>query len=135
MRRKNSMRKNPIIPAEILTSIDVLNTLGGGVSEPAIKQTQFQNYRQVTVRIPGVPFENMKVEINNNQLMIHFHYIVPSQGQELQFKRVVYNKSIPYFVDTNQITAIEDNGKLVVRMPFNKLASGQHRDIAIVPKG
>lgn len=125
------MKERASIPKELLTSIDVMNTLNGGTSEPTVRVAQFPRFRQITIRIPGVDMENVKVEVNNNQLMIYFFYVLQSLNQELQFPRVLYNKSIPYFVDTNNITASQEDHTLVVTLPYNELAKGEHRDIQI----
>ncbi|MBS1542831.1 MAG: Hsp20/alpha crystallin family protein [Bacteroidetes bacterium] len=125
------MKQRASIPKELLTSIDVLNTLNGGTSEPRVRVKQYPGYRQITIEVPGVTMENVKVEINNNQLMIYFFYTLVTMDQPMQFPRVLYDKSIPYFVDVNNITASQEDHKLVVRLPFNELANGQHREIRI----
>ncbi len=125
------MKQRASIPKELLTSIDVMNTLNGGTSEPRVRVNQYPGYRQITIDVPGVNMENVKVEINNNQLMIYFFYNLATMDQQLQFPRVLYNKSIPYFVDVNNITANQKDHTLVVRLPFNELANGQHREIRI----
>lgn len=119
------------LPQELLTSIDVVNTLNGGMSEPVVKLRQFPSYREITIRIPGVDARNIKIEINNNELMIYYFTVLLSQEREMKFPKVLYNKSIPYFVDARHITANEKGNSLVVRLPFNELANGSHRDISI----
>ncbi len=116
---------------ELITGIDVTNTLNGGTSEPFIKLEQFPTFRQITFRVPGIDGENVKIEISNNQLMIYYFTPMLSMGKEIKFPRVLYNKSIPYFVDVNNIAATHDERSLVVRLPFNELANGYHRDITI----
>lgn len=119
------------LPRELMTSIDVVNTLNGGMSEPVVKLKQFPSYRQITIRIPGIDVGSIKIEINNNELMIYYFMVLLSQDREMKFPKVLYNKSIPYFVDTNHITASKNEDSLVVRLPFNELADGNHRDISI----
>lgn len=114
-----------------MTSIDVVNTLNGGMSDPVVKLKQFQSYREITIRIPGVDVRNIRIEINNNELMIYYFTVLNSQEKEMKFPKVLYNKSIPYFVDANHITASEKDTSLVVRLPFNELANGNNRDISI----
>ena len=120
-----------VIPAELLTTIDVMNTLGGGTTEPSIQLKAFPTHRRITIRIPGVSLDHVKVEVNNNQLLIYYFNILRSQGNELRFKRVLYDKSIPYFVDASKITAEEEKLSVVVKLPFNELANGEHREISI----
>ena len=119
------------LPQELMTSIDVTNTLNGGMSEPFLRLEQFPAFRQITVRVPGIDGENIKIEINNNQLMIYYFTPMLSLGKEIKFPRVLYNKSIPYFVNVDHIAATHHEKSLVVRLPFNELANGYHRDISV----
>jgi HSP20 family molecular chaperone IbpA len=108
-----------------------MNTLNGGTTEPMVRLKQFSSHRQITVRVPGVSFENMKMEINNNQLMVYYLTGIVSQEKEVQFPRILYNKSIPYFVDAKNITAQEEGDALVLHLPYNDLSNGYHRDIPL----
>ncbi len=119
------------LPEGLMTSIDVNNTLNGGTSEPFVKLEQFPTFRQITFRVPGIDGEHVKIEISNNQLMIYYFIPMLSMGKEIKFPRVIYNKSIPYFVDANNIAATHREKCLVIRLPFNELANGYRRDISV----
>ena len=54
-----------------------------------------------------------------------------SLGKELKFPKVVYNKSIHYFVDVENISVSQEGKSMVVRLPFNQLADGYHRDLTV----
>ncbi len=125
------MKANLNIPKELLTSIDLMNTLNGGTSEPVVRLKQFSTHREIKVTIPGVPLEHIKMEINNHQLMIYYLTEIVSQDVQVQFPRMLYNKGIPYFVDAEHITAEEEGQTLVLHLPFNDLANGYHRDIPL----
>jgi HSP20 family molecular chaperone IbpA len=125
------MRRANIVSDEILQTIDIANTLQGGISEPVIKFARFPEYRQIEVRVPGVGEENMHVKINNNQLMIFYTHQIESRGQVIAVPHVVYNKPIPYFIDVNKINATFLDNVLTVQLPYNELANGYHRDIPI----
>ena len=109
----------------------MLNTLNGGTSQPIINLKQYPTYRQIKIRVPGVKLDNVKIEINNNQLMIYYLVTVISQEKEIPLPKGLYNKSIPYFVDVHNIKATQEADALVVRLPFNELYNGYHRDIPI----
>ena len=128
--RKN-MKSTLNLPQELITSIDMMNTLNGGTSEPFTHLKKFQAYHEITVRVPGIDAEDIKIEINNNQLMIYYMIPMKSQGKKLTFPRILYNKDIPYFVDVHKIVASEEEPSLIVHMPFNELANGYHRDISL----
>ena len=119
------------IPQELITTIDMMNTLNGGTSQPYIKLKQFPSYRQISIRVPGIPHENIKVEVNSNQLMIYYLTEVTSQDKKILFNRGLYNKNIPYFVDVHKIAATQEEDLLIVRLPFNELYNGYHRDISV----
>ena len=123
------MKKMEGITSELLTSIDVLNTLNGGVVEPRVVLSQHPEYRQVELTVPGIPHDRVKAEIHNNQLTIYYYQQVSASGRPIRMPRVVYNKQIPYFIDSARISANFEEDKLVVRLPFNELANGYHRDL------
>lgn len=125
MRRENS------ISDEILQSIDVMNTLGGGVSEPVVRLTQFPAYRQIELSVPGIGEQNMHVKVNNNQLIVYFEHRIESRGHVVSVPHIVYNKPIPYYIDASKIKAVYLDGWLTVQLPYNELANGFHRDIPI----
>jgi HSP20 family molecular chaperone IbpA len=125
------MRRKGIVTDEILQSIDITNTLNGGVSEPVVKLSQHREYRQIELKVPGMAEESMHVKINNNQLVVYFERMVESRGEAVYVPHIVYNKPIPYFVDAKKIRAQYSEGVLTVQLPFNELANGYHRDIPI----
>lgn len=124
------MRKG-IISEDFIQRIDITNTLNGGVSEPSIKISQKQDYRQIEVKVPGISEENMHVKINNNQLIVFYNYKIESNGRQLTIPVIVYNKPIPYFIAADRIHAQFSYGVLTVQLPFNELANGYHRDVPI----
>jgi HSP20 family molecular chaperone IbpA len=124
------MRKK-LINKDLITGIDILNTMYGGSIEPSMRISQFPNYRQVEVRAPGVGEESMHVKINNNKLVIFYELNIESQGNIIPVPQVVYNKTIPFFINADKISAEYIEGVLVVQLPFNELANGSLRDVPI----
>jgi|SRR5882762_4245552 len=125
------MKTRKFISNELLASIDVLNTVNGGVSEPQLTLKQFQDHREVQLKVPGVKEENIKVEIHNNILSVFYNFHLQSAGLPIQVPKVVYNKPIPYFVDAARITALYEDGFLIVTLPYNEMAEGYHRKVSI----
>jgi HSP20 family protein len=124
------MRKKTI-NKDLITGIDILNTMYGGSIEPAVRLSQFQAYQQVEVMAPGIGEEALHVNINNNKLLIFYELQLESQGNVIPVPQVVYNKQIPFFIDANKISAEYSEGILVVQLPFNELANGSLRDVPI----
>jgi HSP20 family molecular chaperone IbpA len=103
------MKGKRMISDELLYSIDVLNTLNGGVSEPIVDLQQHENYREIKCTVPGLQEGALQVEIHNNFLSIYYKLSIESNGKEVQIPRVVYYKPIPYFIDVTKISAtVED---------------------------
>ena len=125
------MKERKFINNELLASIDVLNTLSGGVSEPQMILKQFQDHREIQIKVPGVNEDSLKVEVHNNILSVFYTFHIQSGDLPLHVPKVVYNKSIPHFVDAARITASYEDGFLIVTLPYNELADGYHRKISI----
>lgn len=116
---------------DLITSIDVLNTVNGGVSEPQMNLSHFEEYREIRLKVPGIKQEDVHVEVHNNNLSIYYFINMVSNETLVQLPRFVYNRSVPYFIDINKINARIENEELIVKLPFNKLANGYHKEIKI----
>ena len=126
------MRRTELkFPNELMTSIDMMNTLNGGTSQPFVRFQKFQTHHQIMVRVPGIGVDRVKIEVNNNHLVIYYLTPIVSQEKEMKYPKVLYNKSIPYFVDVNNIGASEEASTLIVKLPFNEFAEGYRRDIEV----
>ncbi len=108
-----------------------MNTLNGGVSQPWVKLKQYDSHREITIQIPGISLDKVRMEVNNNQLVIYYFIVLKSEESEVPVPRVLYNKGLPYFVDVDKISASQEEHSLVVRLPFNERADGYHRDISM----
>ena len=113
----------------LITSVDVMNTLNGGRPEPVVKLSQFTNSREVRVKVPGIDPKNIEVEINENRLVIFYTINVESAGNQMAIPYSVYNKQQPYFIDVSKIVAQIEEDELVVTLPYNQLANGYHRRV------
>ena len=125
------MRSKRIVSNEIIQSIDIANTVQGGVTEPQLKLSQHPEFRQIQLRIPGVSEKDMHVKINNNQLIVYFERRIVSLGSNISIPYIVYNKQIPYFIDEKNIHAQYHDGELIVQLPFNELTNGYQREVPI----
>jgi HSP20 family molecular chaperone IbpA len=114
---------------ELLTSVDVLNTIHGGVSEPFVSITESKTSREIRVRVPGIDKEAVETEIHNNEITLYYTMPLLSSAKTVRMPRVIYSQPIPYFVEVKNIYASFDGGDLVIHMPFNGLYNGYHRKI------
>ena len=113
----------------LLTSVDVMNTLNGGKTEPRLTLKQHTDSREIRVKIPGIAPGQIEVEVNNNRVSVFYDMNIVSGSKVIVLPYSVYNKEQPYFVDVSKIIAEVENDELVVRLPFNRLANGYHRKI------
>jgi len=116
---------------DLITSIDVLNTLNGGVSEPQVNMNHYEDHREIRMKIPGIKQEDVHVEVHNNNLSIYYFINIVSNDKLIQIPKFVYNRSVPYFIDINGINARMEDEELIVKLPFNTLANGYHKEIRI----
>ena len=116
---------------DIVTSIDVLNTIQGGLSEPFLSMIEDEEGREVRVRVPGVNKTSLQVEVINNQLAVFYMIPIHSNGKLLRMSQVIYNNPIPYFVEASKIKATYEENELIVELPFNELSGGYKRKIKI----
>jgi HSP20 family molecular chaperone IbpA len=114
---------------DLLTSVDVLNTLHGGTVEPQVSLLQGEQSREMQIRVPGIDPETIEVEINNNILFVYYNINLSSAGKNIRLPYAIYNKPLPYFIDISGIHSSIDGNKLVVTLPFNTLANGYHKKI------
>ena len=121
------MNKNQYM--NLIASVDVMNTLSGGRTEPVVKLAQFTDSREVRVKVPGIDPESIEVEINENRVEILYNMSVESLGKQVAIPYSVYNKQQPYFIDVSKIVAQVEEDELVVTLPYNQLANGYHRSL------
>lgn len=115
----------------LLTTVDVLNTLNGGVSEPYLSFREQTNGRELRVRVPGVSKEMLQVEVNENLLSVFYLIPMESSGKKMFLPKEVTKQTIPYFVEISGIHATYEENELVVKLPFNELSNGYNRKIPI----
>ena len=115
---------------DILTSLDVLNTLHGGISEPQVKLRQHEQFREIRIRVPSIDPELIEVEINNNILFVYYYVVnINSAGKNIRLPYTIYNRPLPYYIEISKINSAVQGNELVITLPFNSLANGYHKKI------
>jgi HSP20 family molecular chaperone IbpA len=115
----------------LLTTVDLLNTLNGGVSEPYVSYRERPDGRQVRIRVPGVGKEMLQVEIQNNELNVFYHIPMESSGKKVYLPKEVMSQTLPYFIEIPAIQATYEDNELVVDLPYNELSNGYNRKVPI----
>ncbi|HMJ68893.1 MAG TPA: Hsp20/alpha crystallin family protein [Cyclobacteriaceae bacterium] len=114
---------------ELLTSVDILNTLHGGVSEPFLSVVEKTDGRRIRVRVPGVDRESLKAEINNNELSVYYVIPVESNGHLINMPKVIYRDVLPLTIELKGIEAIYDDEELVIFLPYNSTTDGYNKRV------
>mgnify|MGYP000529440927 FL=1 len=122
------MKKNKKFK-DLLTSVDILNTLSGGVSEPFVSIREEADRHEVRFRVPGIDKETLQAEVHNNELIIFYMIPMESDGKAVQLPQIIYNNAIPYFIEINGIQAHYEDNELVVELPFNEFSNGYNKTI------
>jgi HSP20 family molecular chaperone IbpA len=116
----------------LLPTVDLLNTMNGGVSEPYISFRERTDGQEVRVRVPGVSKELLQVEITDNKLNVFYHIPMETSGKQVFVPKEVINQTLPYFIEIPAIQATFEQNELVVKLPFNELSNGYNRKVPIV---
>lgn len=127
MKKKN----NNNTTLDLITTVDVLNTLSGGISEPQQTIYEHEAGRVINIKVGGIPKNSMHVEIHNNHLTVFYYINIASYDKLVQVPQIVYNRAVPYYVDISKIHAMFEGEELVVHLPYNKLSNGYHRRLRI----
>jgi len=114
---------------DILTSVDVLNTLHGGTVEPQVIKVQREDSQEMHVHVPSIDPASIEVEVNNNRLFIYYAVNLTAAGKDLRLPYGIYNNALPYYIDISRIHSTIDGNMLIITLPFNALANGYHKKI------
>lgn len=109
----------------LLTSVDFLNTIHGGVTEPYVSTRQEAEGHEVRIRVPGIDKGVLQVEIVNNDLTVYYSLPISSFGKAIPMQKVVYYAPIPHFIELKRIKAVYEENELVVKLPFNKRSNNR----------
>ncbi|WP_266203538.1 Hsp20/alpha crystallin family protein [Pontibacter kalidii] len=101
----------------IAHQINLLNTIGGGVSETYVQVEKYKKGAVINVWAAGVSPESFKVVLHNNRLTL-FSILHDEENPEMAaplFNRVF---QLPPQVDLGRIEAVHEDGQLQVRLPY-----------------
>ncbi|MDX5423330.1 MAG: Hsp20 family protein [Hymenobacteraceae bacterium] len=109
--------------------IDLLNTIGGGISETYVDIEKYKKGAVINVWAAGVNPEAFKVVLHNNQLTV---FSVLQSQENPQLAAPLFNRifMLPPQVDLGRIEAVHQDGQLQVRLPYHE-AAGQPKEIEI----
>ncbi|WP_243409546.1 Hsp20/alpha crystallin family protein [Pontibacter virosus] len=105
----------------IVYQIDLLNTVGGGVSETYVDIRKKKRSSVISVWAAGVNPESFKVVLHQNQLTI---FSVLQSQENPQMAVPLFNRifMLPPQIDLSRIEAIYKNGELRIKLPYHDAA-------------
>ena len=110
--------KNKEFLQQIAHQIDVLNTLGGGISLPQVNVEKHEKGAVIRVAIPSVSPEAYQIALNQNQLTILAAHRFDS-NPELAVPLFSQHFMLPPQVDLSRIDAVFADQELQVRLPYH----------------
>ncbi len=117
---------------QLLRTANVLNTIHGGTIEPQIEVKRDNEFYHVSVTVPGIREEKLKVEIAEKHLIVsHNMQFETRNGKILHVPHVLAVCPLSLDIDHNKITADLENGTLHVHLPLSDFTSGYRREIDI----
>lgn len=131
------------IPREMLMNIDFINTVNGGMSEPAIQLERGSDGFEVVVKVPGIEADDLQLEVvkgKKNTTSLKLYHLLPIFSQETlteeeQWKTIRFINTfvIPDGVDIENISARYDDElrHLVLHLPFGNEHGDYRRKVDI----
>jgi HSP20 family protein len=127
--------KKIVIPREILANIDFNNTLNGGRVEPNIQVNQTENAYEVFVKVAGLEADHLKVDIEDNRLLLYaLQPVLKTAEQEVPenyVQQTIGQLMLPNFVDVENISARYHNHQWKIIMPFDDNRKGFKRNVEV----
>jgi HSP20 family protein len=133
------MKANKNLMGGFGNQIDLLNTMGGGLSMTSVNVAETQHGYIIKVKTPSLQGEAYQIEVNQNQLIIYTilnNHAELLAEQEENTQRVLipsFIRSFPLspFVDKDRIEAVFEAGELKVIVPKNPQPEEKPRKIEI----
>src|SRR5690606_16495587 len=116
---------------QLLKTADIINTIGGGISQSSISIVKMDDHYLITAKVPGVEANALGVDVVNHNLLIQHSMKFESETNHVSFPRVVASFPISFDVDHDRISAVYEEGLLKIQLPFNSLVGGYHRTLEI----
>jgi HSP20 family protein len=127
--------KKIVIPRDILANIDFNNTLNGGRVEPNIQVNQTENAYEVFVKVAGLEADHLKVDIEENRLLLYaLQPVLKTAEQNVPMNYVqqtIGQLMLPNFVDLENISARYHNHQWKIVMPFDDNRKGFKRNVEV----
>jgi HSP20 family molecular chaperone IbpA len=111
-----AMRVDKELMHVLAQSADVVNTINGGMSVAHIKMHTLKDHYLITVRVPGVSEEALKLEMHEGNLFV-FQQMTLDTGLRIPY--LVASITVSENVNKEAISANYEGRRLHIFMPFD----------------
>jgi HSP20 family protein len=125
------MRFSKNFPNEIINHVDILNTIGGGVSMTSVNVLVQDDQFIIKVHTPGLNKFAYHVEVINNTVLIYSLLSFDKNEGEIQVPSFVKYVPLPKNANAEEIHAVHEDGELKVIVPVNTQQNHKQRKINI----
>lgn len=116
------------LTTKLAYTANLANTINGGMVETKVSFNKSEDHYMVNVDVPGIDSEALKIEINNDLILV---FLQLENQSEQPFNYLMKYFKIPYEVDAEQIYADYKAQQLHIVMPFKELKDGYWRSVEI----
>ncbi len=120
---------SPEFIRSLAPQLDLLNTIGGGVAQPRMRVDQRSKGVLVRVALPSVSPDHFRVVLNDRQLTVLSEFRHQPEDT-LAAPLFLQTLELPKNLDSTRIDAVQEDGELQIRIPFNNPAD-QTREIDV----
>lgn len=122
------MRVDKEVVKMIAESADLVNTINGGMSLAHVSKYKLADHYMVTVRVPGVDKQSLKVEMHDGNLFV-FQLMHLEEGIDIPY--MVASIPLKPNIDLRGIHANYQGKNLNIVMPFQEEDDEGSKDITI----
>ena len=121
------MKINPDITKNLARTADFINTVNGGTVYPTFNTIREHDHIRIEVSMPSVDPEDLRVEINNESLMICQSIMI----NQLPLPNLIGLFKLSRNAVLEDISADYHEEVLTILIPLSELSGGFHRSIEI----
>jgi HSP20 family protein len=133
------MKPNKNLLGVFGNQIDLLNTMGGGLSMTSLDIAETEHGYAINVKTPSLSSEAYHIEINQNQLIIYtllnkqaqMYSEQETEGPKAIIPSFIRSFPLPEFVNKKGIEAVFEEGELKILVPVKPRTEEKPRKIEI----
>ena len=100
-------------------SADIVNTINGGMSLAYVRKTQLPDHYLVTVKVPGVDVDSLRLEMHKGHLFVF--QVLHLEGIEIPY--LITGIELDEEVDREAVRANFEDNRLNILLPFGPVDS------------